>query len=142
MKNPFKDIRAKIKAKLDKLKMPDEKKAELRKSIVDSFGDSCFVGGITLVGAAIFAPVATGPTLAFAAIFLAAGTTAKYTAAHMKPNGPELEKAIPAPPEKPDEKPAVEQKPASPEFTRAIKRTAESQGDKPSPKRGPSPPHA
>jgi hypothetical protein len=124
-KNPFKRIGARIKAQIDKLKMPQDKKAELRKEIVDNFGDGCFIGGLTLLGAAIFAPVATVPTLTFAAIFLAAGTTAKYTAGKMSPNGPKLEKAIPPAPQQPEAEPAPGVQPAAPDFTRAVKRTAD-----------------
>ncbi len=141
-KNPFKQIGAKIKAQIDKLKMPEDKKAEFRKEIVDNFGDGCFIGGLTLLGAAIFAPVATVPTLTFAAIFLAAGTTAKYTASKMSPNGPQLEKAIPPAPKEPAVEPAPALKPAAPDFTRAVKRTADRSlpRQEPSQKPGPNPP--
>jgi hypothetical protein len=119
MKNPFKGLGSKIKATLDKMKMSEERKAELRKNTIDSFGDGCFVGGLTLLGAAIFAPVATAPTLAAAALFLAAGGAAKYTAGRLDPHGPTLEKALP--PEKTPETtpPVTAIKPLKPEFTQA-----------------------
>ena len=117
--NPFKNLGDRIKATLGKMKMSEERKAEFRKNTIDSFGDGCFVGGLTLLGAAVFAPVATGPTLAAAALFLAAGSAAKYTAGRLGPHGPTLEKALP--PEKtPDAAPPVTSvKPLTPDFTQA-----------------------
>ena len=118
-KHPFKDLAGKIKATLGRMKMSGERKAELRRNTIDSFGDGCFVGGLTLLGAAIFAPVATGPTLVAAAFFLAAGGAAKYTAGRLDPRGPTLEKALP--PEKTPETapPVTAVKPLKPEFTQA-----------------------
>jgi hypothetical protein len=120
MKNPFKGLGGKIKAGLDRFKMSEEKSAEFRKNTIDSFGDGCFVGGLTLVGAAIFAPVATGPTLAAAALFLAAGSAAKYTAGKMDPSGPTLEKALP--PEKSNDNASSVNtvKPLGPQFKKAL----------------------
>ena len=115
MKNPFKGLQGKIKATLDRLKMSEDKKAELQKNMVDNFGDGCFIGGLTLIGAAVFTPVAVGPTLAAATLFIAAGASAKYTAGKMKPNGPTLEKAIPPAPDDQTQG-LVKAKPLGPEF--------------------------
>ena len=116
MKNPFKGFGGKLKATLDKMKMSEEKSADFRKNIVDSFGDGCFVGGLMLLGAAVFAPVATAPTVAAAALFLAAGSAAKYTAGKMDPNGPTLEKALPPETPAPAKPPVTSVKPLAPEF--------------------------
>jgi hypothetical protein len=119
MKNPFKGLGGKIKATLDKMKMSEEKSAEFKKNTIDSFGDGCFVGGLMLLGAAVFAPVATAPTVAAAALFLAAGSAAKYTAGKMDPSGPTLEKALP--PEQQKDAPANVKslKPLGPLFRKA-----------------------
>lgn len=141
MKNPFKGLGDKIKAQWSKLKMPDEKRAELQKNIVDSFGDGCCVGGLTLLGAAIFAPVAPVPTVIAATLFLTVGGTAKYTASKMKPNGPTLEKALPPTPESKDVPgPVTQIPPASPDFTRAADTKPKRQDPTAQPKFRPDPP--
>ncbi|TAL38622.1 MAG: hypothetical protein EPN97_03750 [Alphaproteobacteria bacterium] len=141
MKNPFKGLGDKIKSRWNKLRMPDEKKAELRKEMIDSFGDGCCIGGLTLLGAAVFAPVAPIPTVIAGALFLTVGGTAKYTASKMKPNGPTLEKALPPTPESKDTPgPLTQIKPAGPDFTRAADVKPERHDPEVQPKFRPDPP--
>jgi hypothetical protein len=141
MKNPFKGISDKVRSTWDRMKLTENKKAEMRKNMVDSFGDGCFVGGLTLLGAAFLAPVATGPTLIAASLFLAAGGTAKYTASKMKPNGPTLEKALPpAPPPAEPNAPGTPAKPVGPAFKQSVEAKAKETVVPPIQKMKPNPP--
>jgi hypothetical protein len=146
MKNPFKDAGKKFKAFAEKHKASRaakklNHKPGAAKRVVDGFGDSCFVGGFTLLGTAAFAPVGTVPAVIAGSIFLAVGGTAKFAASRMKGAGPELETALPPLPPAPaeEEKPAPMSKPACPDFTRAV---TNDNTDKAVQKRPPLPPAA